>query len=263
MTTVLEKLKGQLAAQSPAADAETSLRRAFIVFAGHARTCYQYSAVKLKGSEGSTLLGRPQDEIVTVDCASLADALVLFLNDLLPDQVAKRVEVRWAGNFATAANSRCFDVRVSGNVRTPRGDWADTGRCIFAEHHFVETGAATRWYLDPCLFTQYSAPDEVMSWKLTAGGGAFSSYIRFIEGDPSQLLVRAPVSDLQSRPRGFESGMILFPASEFTANQLAAFRGKRLNPGWSSDKFTQEAGYAHARAHVLLRKAGVTGDWPA
>jgi hypothetical protein len=263
MTTVLDKLKEQLNAQKTPLNADVSLRRAFIVFTAHARKCYRYSAVKLKGSEGNTLLGRSEDEIVTVDCASLADALVLFLNDLTPDQPAKSARVGHAGGFATASNSRCFDIQVQGNIRMPAGNWGDTGRCIFSEHYFVETGPATRWYLDPCMFTQYSAIDDVMSWKLSSGGGIFNSFIKFIDGDANQVLIRVPLADPTPKPVGFESGMILFQAKDFKKEEFSALRGKLRNKDWTVQKYQGHADAAFARVHTLLReKAAITAIWP-
>ena len=68
-----QNVKEKLVAECTAGGHALESRRLFILFCAHARINYRYSAVKLKGSEGNTLLGRPKDEIVTVDCAAVAD----------------------------------------------------------------------------------------------------------------------------------------------------------------------------------------------
>ena len=245
-----------------AGERELSVRRLFIVFSAHAHRNYQYSATKIAGNEGHTLLSRPDNEIVTVDCASLADALVELLNIAIGDGTAKRAKVSHGGGFATAARSRCFDVAVQGNIRMPGQTWGETGRCVFSEHYFVETGADTRWYLDPCMFTSYSTTAEVMSWKLYSGGGPFSSCVKRVDGDPSQVLLRVPPADTAPKPTGFESGLVNFKASDFKSDALLALRGHRENPQWSESKFKTHRDAAMATINKLLReRAGVNADW--
>lgn len=236
-----------------------SLRRLFAVFSAQARKSYRYSATKLAGNEGNTLLARPADEIVTVDCASLADAFVELVNDATESKGAERVSVSWAHGFATAANSRCFDPSVVGNIREPGRDWADTGRSVFNEHYFVKTPNDTWWYFDPCMFTTYSQPDEAISWRFDSGGGWFSSSVKFIVGDNSKVLLRVPPADAAPKPRGFNSGFVIFASKDFKSDEFAALKGKLANPGWSDSKYQGQRDAALARMNKLLQdKAGVT-----
>ena len=256
-------VKENILAQCTAGGHALSARRLFILFAAHARTSYQYSAVKLKGSEGNTLLARPKDEIVTVDCAALADAFVDLVNGCIEGENAARVMVKHGGEgFATQASSRCFDTNIGGNIRKPAETWAATGRCVFMEHYFVETGSDTRMLYDPCMFTTYSNKDEVMSWKFQSGGATFSSIVKRVIGDPSLLLVRVPPDDPSPKPRGFESGMILFKASDLKKDEHSALWGRRENKSWSDAQFETNKNAALVSINKLLKdRAGVTTGW--
>jgi len=238
-------------------------RRLFIVFCALAFRNYQYSATKVVGSEGSTLLARPEDEIVTVDCASLADAFVELVNKTIPTEKAERVDVVTGDGFATRKGGRCFDARVVGNVRMPGGTWAETGRCVFREHYFVVSGSGERMHYDPCMFTTYGTKAEVMDWKFESGGGAFNSIVKKIVGDPTRLLLRLPPNYTGAKPPGFNSGMIIFKTSDFKKNEYAALAGRRLKPAkWSDDDYAGHAADAMSRINTLLRdKAGVAGSW--
>ena len=256
-------VKEKVIADTIAGDHALSARRLFIVFSALARRNYRYSATKIKGNEGNTLLDRPEDEIVTVDCASLADAFVLLLNEVLEDENAERVEVFHAMTFATKEGSRCFDTNIVGNVRMPGGRWSDTSRCVFKYHYFVASGTQTRMYFDPCMFTTYSTMDEVMSWKLEEGGGKFNNIIRRVQSDPTRVLIRVPPSYTGTMPPGFNSGLIIFKKSDFKKDEYTALWGKRVRPSnWSVDKYESKAQAALSRVNKLLReKAGVSAAW--
>ena len=158
--------------------------------------------------------------------------------------------------------NRPFDVAVQGNIRMPGQTWGETGRCVFSEHYFVETGADTRWYLDPCMFTSYSTTAEVMSWKLYSGGGPFSSCVKRVDGDATQVLLRVPPADTAPKPNGFESGLVNFKSADFKSDALLALRGHRENPQWSESKFKTHRDTAMATINKLLReRAGVNAEW--
>jgi len=235
-----------------------TLSRIFIAFAAHARKSYQYNAVKLVGSEGHTLLDRDENEIVTVDCASLADALKILLNELFPDQEAKTVKVHnGIDGFATSAASRCFDTAIVGNVRRPGETFAQTSRCVFMDHYFVATGDQTRQFLDPCMFTGYSTMNEVRAWNFEGGGGQFSSIVKKVQEDPRQLLIRIPQSHPGVKPKGFNSAFIIFQASDFKADEYKALWGFAKS-GWKQAKFDTQKQAALDRINRLLsERAGV------
>jgi hypothetical protein len=256
---MVQTVKNKIIADATAGERELSVRRLFIVFSAQARKSYRYSATKVAGSEGNTLLARPENEIVTVDCASLADALVELLNETFPSETASREGVNNGGDgFATQQGSRCFDTAIVGNIRKPKESWAMTSRCVFRDHFFVETGSQTRWYLDPCMFTTYSTKNEVMSWKFENGGGPFNSFVKRVAGDPTQVLIRTPLDDPSPKPAGFTSGNVVFSAADFKSDELSALNGKRLNPSWSDSKYETNAAAALAKINKLLReKAGI------
>lgn len=252
MPTVREKLM----ADATAGGGALSVRRLFILFSAHARQAYSYSATKLKGSEGNTLLGRPAAENVTVDCASVAEALAQLLTEAIQGENAKTVSVGYGSSFATAEQSRCFDPRVVGNVRLPAGTWGQTGRCVFAKHFFVETGSGTRWFLDPCMFTSYTTADEAMSWKFLDGGGSFYGLVKRVVGKPELVLIRLPAGC--AAPTGFASGFVLFSSSDFPREQLSAFDGKAQNKGVSDTEYARAAAAAFDRINTLLHdRAGI------
>ncbi len=230
-------------------------RRLFICFSAHARKSYQYSAVKVKGSEGNTLLARPQNEIVTVDCASLADALVELLNKHLDGENAERKHVTHGMGFATKAKSRCFDTRVVGNIRKPGETYADTSRCVFNMHYFVQSGQDTRMFFDPCMFTTYSTMDEVKDWTFTDGGGPFNRKIKMINGKPDTLLVRVP-DGAGAKPVGFTGGWIRFGTRTFSRDELKSLNGKR-SAGLSDAKYATKSNSAKTKINTLLQSAGI------
>ncbi len=258
MPTVKEKI----IADATAGGKELNARRLFIVFSAIARKNYKYSATKIKGNEGNTLLARPDSEVVTVDCASLADALVLLLNDLLDDSSAELVNVFSGMGFATQQSSRCFDTRVTGNIRTPSGQWGDTSRCVFNQHYFVASGRETRMLFDPCMFTTYSSMEEVKSWTFVDGGGKFNSIIKTVTGDQNTVLIRLPPNYTGQKPIGFESGFIIFNKNDFSKDEFKALQGARNNPQWTREKYNTKAEGALAKVNKLLNeKAGITGAW--
>ena len=260
MPTVAESVL----ASAGAGGHELSVRRLFLAFSGHARKTYQYSATKVKGSEGNTLLARDMNEIVTVDCASLADALVELLNTAMGDNTAKSKGVGHGSGFATAAGSRCFDTAVTGNVREPGKDWGFTARCIFSTHFFVKTGTETRWFLDPCMFTSYSKVAEVMSWTLSDGAGCFYRAVKRVNEDPTLVLLGVPPADTAPKPKGFNIGYVVFKASDFNKDALLATRGKALNPQWNESTYNTHRDTALATINRLLRdRAGVNAVWTA
>lgn len=234
---------------------ELNARRLFICFSAHARKSYQYSAVKVKGSEGNTLLARPQNEIVTVDCASVADALVELLNKQLEGENAERKHVSHGMGFATKAHSRCFDTRVVGNIRKPGKSYADTSRCVFNMHFFVQSGSDTRMFFDPCMFTTYSTMDEVKDWAFTDGGGPFNRKIKMVVGKPEILLVRIR-DGVGEKPVGFTGGWLQYGTGSFTRDELKSLNGRRLS-GLSEAKFTSKSGSAKTKINTLLQSAGI------
>jgi hypothetical protein len=242
---------------------ELSARRLFILFCAHARKSYKYNAVALKESGGHTLLDRPENEIVTVDCAALALAFSDLLNDLLKDENAEVKEVGYADNFATQQGSRCFDSTIVGNIRKPTESWSATSRCVFKNHFFVETGSQTRMYYDPCMFTTYSTMDDVMTWKFQHSGGRFLNMVMRVIGSPEHLLIRVPHDHFADKPPGFNIRHILFKTSDMKKNELSTLWGRRNKPaGWSDSKFATNEGAALTRINKLLREqAGVNTPW--
>ena len=256
MVTVRERINADVTEGGNA----VSIRRLFMRFSLLARKNYQYNATAIPGSGANTLLGRPENEIVTVDCAALAGALVILINEHFPDG-AKMVSVSHGDGFATQAGSRCFDAAIVGNVRKPAESWAATSRCVFNSHFFVETGTETRWYLDPCMFTTYAAMDEVKSWKFIGSGGGFSSIVKRVMEDPSLILVRTPGPPVPPAP-GFNSGFIVFTTDDFTPEECNAMKGRLANPGWSAEHYKARSEAALATINKRLKdRAGIKAPW--
>ena len=238
---------------------ELTARRLFITFSAHARKSYIYAATKIAGNEGNTLLDRPEEEIVTVDCASLADAFIELLNDNFEDENAERVKVSHGHGFATPAGSRCFDTEVVGNIRKAGETWAMTKRCVFNDHYFVASGNQTRMYFDPCMFTTYSRKEEAISWRFETG---LLNMVKRIEGNPSILLVRLPTTYAGAMPKGFNSGFIAFRTSDLKKDEYGALWGRGNIPkGWNDTKYQSKKGAAVSRVNKLLLGAGVIGKW--
>ena len=239
-----------------------TVRRLFVEFCFFARKKYIYSATKVRGAEGHTLPGRSDAEIVTVDCAGLADALVILLNENFAGE-ARRVEVIEMDGFATAPHSQCFDPNVVGNVRKPGGTYAETGRCVFMSHYFVETAGDIRLFLDPCLFTGYAKKADAVAWALESGGVRREEIIKFVVGDKNVVLVRVP--NEVPAPIGFAGGFIIFKRSDFSPEELGATLGRiaaRQKFGWSDEAFKLHETAALDRINKLLReKAGVPQQW--
>jgi hypothetical protein len=243
--------------QASAGEHAINARRLFLCFSAHARKNYSYSAVKITGNEGSTLLDRDVNENVTVDCASLADALVELINEQLKDEKAETVSEAHGMGFATKQRSDCFDQQVKGNIRTPGGTYAETGRCVFSSHYFVSTGAQTRMLFDPCMFTAYSTRSEVKNWTFEDAGGPFYHKVKFINQSRTQVLVRIPDGHPAPAPPGFSGGWVLFNSASFKSDDLKAFKGKRTS-NWSDEKYARKADAACARINKLLsEQAGV------
>ena len=195
-------------------------------FCDYAKKNFDYSSVKILGSEGSTILKTLKGTRKTVDCASLADAFVIMANEDLNLKVSKRVMVgSSAQSWATAANSKCFDVKIKGSIRPPKGQYAQIGRCVFSEHYFVQAGNA---FYDPCMLTKYISKQQVQSWNLTTGWGKYCNQLYLIKEDPLHLLIRLPAPE---KPPGFNSGMLLVETKDINkADYKAAF--KKEKPGW-------------------------------
>ncbi len=245
--------------QASAGEHAINARRLFLCFSAHARKTYSYSAKKITGNEGNTLLDRDVNENVTVDCASLADALVLLINEQLNDENAETVsEANGMSGFATKQKSDCFDQQINGNIRTPGGTYAETGRCVFSSHYFVATGAQTRMLFDPCMFTSYSTRSEVKNWTFVDAGGPFYHKVKFITESKTQILVRIPDGHPAPAPSGFSGGWVLFNSASFKSDDLKAFKGRRECIFWSDDKYATKANAACAKINKLLREqAGV------
>jgi hypothetical protein len=256
MATVREKV----IADASRGEKQLSARRLFVTFCAHARRSYKYSATKIKGNEGSTLLARPEAEIVTVDCASLADAFVELLNESFQNERATRVEVGHGNGFATPAGSRCFDTEVLGNIRKPAEGWGETKRCVFSKHYFVESGSQTRTFYDPCMFTTYSTLDEPKSWLFETG---LMDMVKRVQGKPTVLLIRLPTTYQKPMPKGFASGFIEFQTSDMTKDEYAALWGRKSMPrGWNDAKYDRNKAAAVDKVNKLLReRAGVNATW--
>lgn len=242
---------------------DLTINRLFIVFCSVARTNYKYSAVKIPGNEGNTLLGRPDGEIVTVDCASLADALVELLNENFEDK-AQRVQVSEANAFATQARSRCFDTAIVGNVRLPGGTFGQTGRCVFSQHYFVETGAQTRMFLDPCMFGTYAKQQDAVSWTFDGGVIKGHEIVKFVQEDPNLVLIRTPLT-AGAPPPGFNSSFVIFKKSDFKTDHLRAMEGRvaaMQNYRWNDTTYQNNAGAALAQINKVLKdQAGINTPW--
>lgn len=248
--------------EASAGDQDLSARRLFICFSGLAYKSYQYGASRVKGNEAETLLERPNDEIVVVDCMSLAGALAELINNHLEDENASVASQMYPEGFATKAASRCFDNRIVGNIRKAGENWAATSRCVFSSHYFVETGSQTRMFFDPCMFTTYSTLAEVMDWKFIDGGGPFYHVIKQVVGDPTTLLVRVPANNAAPDPAGFTGGWIRFRMNELTKNEQKTLSGRVLSP-WDGDKYTTKARAAMTKINRLLsEKAGINAGHP-
>ena len=259
MATVRETVIGL--ATSGAHD--LTINRLFIVFCSVARTNYKYSAVKVPGNEGNTLLGRPDGEIVTVDCASLADALVELINENFDDK-AQRVQVSEADAFATQERSRCFDTAIVGNIRLPGGTFGQTGRCVFSQHYFVETGAQTRMYLDPCMFGTYAKQQDAVSWKFNGGVIKGQQIVKFVQEEPSLVLIRTPLT-AGAPPPGFNSSFIIFKKTDFKTDQLRAMEGRvaaTQKYRWNDQTYQDNAAGALAQINKVLKdQAGINTPW--
>jgi len=195
----------------------------FANFCDYAKHHYKYSATKVTGSEGATLLGLTAGMQKTVDCASLADAYILLANSALQLRVrCQRVTVgSHAVKWATKAGSKCFDSSVVGNIRTQSGRYETVARCVFAEHYFVEIAGN---YYDPCLLTTYNSQNEVQSWMLNDGHGDYLNKLFRIASDPSHLLIRIP-NTTNPKPNGFSWGFLLVETKDLdSAVYKKAFR---------------------------------------
>lgn len=239
---------------------QASVRRLFFCFSLYARKHYSYAATAVKGSDGLSLLEHPVGTPATVDCASLAKALELLLNEYLDDDDAKTDSVGHADGFATKAGSRCFDTKVVGNIRKPGEDLAGTSRCVFKTHYFVRSGSSTKLLLDPCMFTTYSTTDEIKDWLLTPGYAPFDK-MRTIAGHPDKFLVMVPSADNKHlKAPGFQESYVMFNFRMLNPDEQKMFFGFR-NSGFSLQKYNATCEVTLKKINLLLRNAGIKGQY--
>jgi hypothetical protein len=168
---------------------------------------FNYAATAVKGYDGESLLQQAVGAPRTLDCASLATALKLLLNEYLHNDEATVEQIGHADGFATKAGSKCFNTKVSGNIRQPSKDLADTSRCVFKSHYFVRSGNSAQLLLDPCLFKTYSTTGEVKDWLLEPGYAPFDR-MRKIQGHPDKFLVMVPSAENKNlKAQGFRKVM--------------------------------------------------------
>lgn len=237
-----------------------TVNRLFYCFSLYARKHYNYSATATQGSDGESLLNDPIGTPRTVDCANLAKALMLLLNECLEDDDASVVNVGHADGFATKAASKCFDIKVSGNIRRPGRELSDISRCIFKSHYFVLTGNSTKLYLDPCMFTTYSTMDEVKDWLLTPGYAPFDR-MRKINKQPEQFLVMIPSDkNKQLKAPGFQESYLLLSFSKLTSDEKRMFDGFRSS-GLDLVAYNALCKSALDKINLELKNAGIKGGY--
>lgn len=219
--------------------------QAFENLCEYAKSHYNYSARREPGRSGADVLAMARTERPNVDCATLAEAFLIIVKEDLevPENVTELSNVFATFGFATKATSRCFDGAVLGNMRTVRGQYRDTARCVFSSHYFAKVGNI---YYDPCMLTTYASKDDVKSWTLRGAYGIYYNKMMTIQNDPSKFLIRIPHNLGTPSPKGFASSMLICDTRALDPEiYRTAFRAEKIhNQGvtWKPNDFLRGAG---------------------